>query len=71
MVTEVAVEISKLTPCCVKILWEVGDHRHVLKIETARGASSDGIIINREVTVAIGIGARWSDVSWIENVGVH
>ena len=45
-------------------LWHVG------QIETARCSRVHGVIINGKVAVAVGVGTRWRNMRWIENIGV-
>lgn len=49
---------------------EGSQHGHICEVETARGASSDIVVIHRKVTVTIRVGAGWCDMRRIEHVGI-
>ena len=50
---------------------KIGHHRHIGEIEAARGTCCGVVVVGREMAIAIGVGARGSDMCWIEDVGVH
>jgi len=45
-------------------------HRHIREVEATWRASGDGVVIHREVAIAIGIRARRSYMRRIQNVGI-
>ena len=51
---------------------EAGHQLHILlQVETTRGTGSHIVVIHREMTIAVGIGAGWSDMRWVEDVGIN
>lgn len=51
---------------------EASHQLHILlQVETTWGTGSHVVIVHREVTIAVGIGTRWSDMRWVEDIGVN
>ena len=51
---------------------KAGHQLHILlQVETTRGTGSHVVVIHREMTIAVGIGTGWSDMRWVEDVGVN
>ena len=51
---------------------EAGHQLHILlQVETTWGTGRHVVIVHREMTIAVGIGTRWSDMRWVEDVGVN
>lgn len=50
--------------------WESSQHRHICEVETARGASSDVVVIHGKVPVAVCVGAGWCNMGRVEHIGI-
>ena len=50
---------------------KVGHHRHIREIESTWRTSSEVVIVDGEVAVAIGIGAGGCNVRGIKHIGIH
>ena len=53
-----------------KVLWESIHNRHISKIEAARCTGCSIVIVQREVSIAIGIGTGGRNVGRVENVSI-